>query len=186
MKVTGQTFSQAPKPRFHQGSYESPPVRLLYDLREMTEHAHFFSWPLTEAVRLVAMVRDEVAERLKKSLQNQAEPIERVFGRRRDATEADKASRIRIVPLPSIGHHHADHSIRRLLVEIPPNCPLATDDVAWAFSGFRAVDQTTGEILWVLVPAEERTMLNHYAFGGDIGDRFRLWRAVTPIHRLCS
>lgn len=71
----------------------------------------------------------------------------------REATEADKATRrVRILPLHSIGHSHADCPFRRLLVEIPPNCPLRADDRAWAFSGL----PITGEISGNLVRTDER------------------------------
>jgi len=51
-KVVGYTFSQPPKPHFRQVSYDSPPARLLYDLRDMTQNAAFHPWPFSEAVRL--------------------------------------------------------------------------------------------------------------------------------------
>lgn len=181
MKVTGQTFSQPLKPRFRQVSYCSPPKRLLYDLRDMSENAGFSPKPLGEAARLVEVVRNDAAARLREALSGKAETVARVFGLRRDATEVDKASRIRIIPLPSIGHRHADHGIRRLAVEIPPDSPLASDDIAWAFSGVGDVEQTTGELLWMLVPAEEHGMLGHYGIGFDIEEGFRLWHTVTPI-----
>lgn len=180
-KAVSQTFSQPPKPRFRQVSYGSPPVRRLYELRDMTERVGFFPWSIKEAVQLVEVVRNDAAARLKEVLPDKAETVARVFGLCRDATEADKASRIRIVPVPSIGHQHADRGIRRLLVEIPPNCPLAGDDIAWAFSRVESIERTTGEIEWVLVSAEERSMLNHYGFGDNARNGFRLWRTVTPM-----
>ncbi len=181
MKVVGQTFSQPPKPRFRQISYGSSPVRLLYELRDMTQDADFLPWPLKESVKLVETIRNDAATRLKEKLSDKAETIARVFGFCSDTTEADKASRVRIIPLPSIGHQHADHGIRRLLVEIPPNCPLTADDIAWAFSATGAIDQTTGEIRWMLVSAEERGMLGHYGINEDIQNGSRIWRTVTPM-----
>ena len=180
-KVAGQTFSQPPKPHFRQVSYNSPPARLLYELRDMTQNAGFLSWPLKEAAQLVETVRNDAAAKLKEALPEKADTVERVFGFCRDVTEADKASRIRIVPLPSIGHQHADHGIRRLLGEIPPDCPLAADDITWAFSATGAIDRTTGEIQWMLVSAEERGMLDHYGLGDEVQDGFRIWRTVTPM-----
>jgi hypothetical protein len=48
-------------------------------------------------------------------LPDRAWEVDRIFIGR-DATEADKAERVRIVPLPSIGHEHADHAIRRVVL----------------------------------------------------------------------
>lgn len=181
MKVAGRSFSQPPKPRFRQVFYDSPPVRLLYEMRDMTENAGFLPWRLSEAVQLAVIIRNYAAEELRAALADKTGTVERAIGLCRDATEADKASRIRIVPLPSIGHPHADHGIRRLLVEIPPNCPLAADDVAWAFSRVGKIDKTTGEILWTLLPAEERGMLGHYGVSDATEHGSRLWRTVTPM-----
>lgn len=177
-KAASQTFSQPPKPRFRQVSYDSPPVRLFYELRDMTQDASFLPWPLRKAVRLGETVRNDAAAKLKEAFPERADTVARVFGLCRNATESDKASRIRIIPLPSIGHQYADHSIRRVLVEIPPDCPLAHEDIAWAFSG---IDRTTGEILGMLVSAEERGMLGHYGIGEAAENGFRIWRTVTPV-----
>ncbi|GBE46873.1 CRISPR-associated protein [bacterium BMS3Bbin12] len=180
-KVTGQTLSQPPKPRFRQVSYDNPPVRFLYELRDMTESAGFLPWPLMEAVRLVETVRNGAATRLKEELPGKADTIVRMFGLCRDTTEADKAGRIRIIPLPSIGHQHADHGIRRLLVEIPRDCPVAANDIAWAFSVTRGFNESTGEISWMLVSTEKGGMLNQYGIGNDNQVGFRCWRTVTPM-----
>jgi CRISPR-associated protein Csb2 len=180
-KVTGQVLAQQPKTKFQMVAYDSPPLRLLYDLRDASRDAGLFSWPCQETLRLVEMVRNAAAQRLSAAEPEKTARISRIFGLSRDATESDKASRIRIIPLPSIGHPHADHAIRRILVEIPPDCSLSPDDVAWAFSQVEHVDEETGEILWTLVGAENRGMLTHYGADSEEGPSFRTWRTVTPM-----
>jgi CRISPR-associated protein Csb2 len=95
----------------------------------------FARWPLARTVALTTMIRDGAAAFLAKHLPDKTALIERVLVGR-DATEADKAARVRILPLPSVGHAHADHSIRRVLVEVPPNCPISPGDIEWGL--FRA------------------------------------------------
>lgn len=176
-------FSQAPKPRFRSVRYNSSPIRHLFDLRSTTGDSSFDPYPLVRVSELTLSVRDKAVDRLTTTLSQRTAELKRVLIGR-DATDADKAARVRIVPLPSIGHHHADRSIRRVLVEVPPNCPIGADDIAWAFSGLAIeageVDTETGEITGEtrLVPAEERTMLRHY--GVDTTERHRQWRSVTP------
>lgn len=184
-KVIGQTFTQPPKARFCQVAYNSPPWRLLFELRNTSADGGFYPWLLTDVIRLVEMVRDGAAQRLAGALPDKRALIERVFIGR-NATEADKASRIRLLPLPSIGHQHADRAIRRLLVEVPPDCPLHADDIAWAFTAWLPHDPTTGEVAgWQLVriPADggdrDAAMLSHYGLVANEGG-FRLWRTVTP------
>lgn len=188
IKVIGQTFSQPPKPRIRQVAYNSPPQRLLFELRETAGQGGFYAWPFTNIVRLVETVRDGAAralcDALRNALPDQCAVVMRVFIGR-DSTEADKAQRIRILPLPSIGHVHADHAIRRLLVELPPDCPVNARDIAWAFTAWQPHDRETGEFYgWQLVEVGEAAgeryanLPRHY----DIGDggTFRVWRTVTP------
>ncbi len=175
-----QLFSQSPKPRFAKIAYDTPPHRFLFEIRMATSDEPFVLWPSTKAVELVVALRDKVAGRLKEALPGETGKIDRVLIGR-DATEADKAARIRILPLPSIGHEHADHSVRRVLIEIPPNCSLRVDDVAWAFSGIEEIDPETREILWNLVRTEERGMLDHYGAGDSKQQDFRVWRTITPV-----
>ena len=97
----------------------------------------------------------------------------------RDTTEADKAARVRIIPLPSVGHSHANHLIRRLLIEIPPNCPIPAGDIEWGFSGLDlGPDMDTGDSFEisgrVLIPAAEKRMLEWYCSEAST------WRTVTP------
>ena len=199
-----QLFSQPPQPRFAKVAYDTPTQHFLFELRAATHDASFVPWPSTRAAELVVALRDKAAGRLKEALPGEAGKIDRVLIGR-EATEEDKAARVRILPLPSIGYSHADRAIRRVLVEVPPNCPLRADDMAWAFSGLEEIDPTTGEILWSLVRTAERGMLDHYGVGDEQGCErdderkeergmldhygvgtskqhgFRVWRTITPV-----
>ena len=174
-----QLFSQSPKPRFAKVAYNVSPRRLLFELRAATGDESFMPWPPARIAELVVNLRDKATARLKEALPGEAGKIDRVLIGR-GATEADKVARVRILLLPSIGHEHADQEIRRVLVEIPPNCPLRADDIAWAFSGLGETDQSTGEILWNLVRTEERKMLDHFGIGDSERNGFHLWRTITP------
>lgn len=178
-KKAQQLFSQPPKPRFAKVAYDTPPQQVLLEIRAPTQDESFVSWPHTRAAKLVLTLRDKAAGRLKEALPGEAGTIDRVLIGR-EATEADKATRVRILPLPSIGHSHADRAVRRVLVEVPPNCPLRADDVAWAFSGLEEIDLDTGEILWNLVRAAEWGMLAHYGVRNSQQNAFHVWRTITP------
>lgn len=175
-----QAFSQPPKARFAQIAYDTPFRHFLFEIRGVNHNESFVPWPSRKAVELVVFLRDRAAGRLKEALPGRSGEINRVLIGR-EATEADKSSRVRIVPLPSIGHTHADQAIRRVLVEVPPNCPLRADDMAWAFSGIEKIDTATGEILWNLVRAEERGMLDHYGVGDSEQNACHVWRSITPV-----
>lgn len=176
-----QLFSQPPKPRFAQVGYDSPPVRQVYELRERPNQASFGVWPLACASKLVVLLRDRAVERLRRARPAGSAEIERTLvGRKANgADEGPTSARVRIVPIPSIGHQHVDHGIRRVLVEVPADCPLRADDVHWAFSGLEVGDPETGEVLdLVLTPSSDESMLARYGVADGIG--FRVWRTVTP------
>lgn len=185
-------FSQAPKPRFSQVGYDCAVERFLFDIRKL--EGDFAAWSLAHATELVRALRGAQATegqpatgvfgRLAAALPDKAALLQRVLIGR-GATEADKAQRVRIVPLPSIGYQHADRAIRRVLVEVPPDCPVAARDIAWGFSGLvvdpGTVDVDTGEITGTsnLVAASDQGMLQHY--GAAPGFTSQLWHTVTPI-----
>lgn len=179
-KKVQQLFSQQPKPRFAKVMYDTPPQRFLYEIRALSHDESFVTWPSVKTEKLVKQLRDKATARLKETLPGEVgQVIERVLIGR-GATEADKATRVWVVPLPSIGHDHADHKIRRVLVEVLPNCSLRPADIAWAFSGLGYFDQKTEETLWNLVRSDELEMLHHYGIASSEQDESRVWRTITP------
>jgi CRISPR-associated protein Csb2 len=192
-RIVRTEFANAPKPRFRSVANNSPATHLLFDIRRTADAGSpFASWPLKKAAALVLKLRDgAVAKLTQKNLTKyfDAGTVNRVLVGR-DATEADKALRVRIVPLPSIGHAQVDRSIRRVLVEVPPDCPIRADDMVWAFSGLvtasHGINVETGETtaedysIEQLVSADDDSQLKHYGIGaGAISSR--LWRSVTPL-----
>lgn len=181
-RATTQVFTKLPIPRFAPVAYDSSAWRYAFELRERSREARFAVWPQARVTRLVELLRDAAVARLCSALPSQRAEIERVLvGRRPDGSNDGPASdRVKILPLPSIGHHHADRGIRRVLIEVPANCPLREDDVQWAFSGLRLADRGTGKVLMITPAAHENVadMLAHYGVDGREG--YRRWRTVTP------
>jgi CRISPR-associated protein Csb2 len=165
-------FTKPPKPRFAPQAYDSPPSRRVYELRGKGDDAPLMAWPLVKAHQLVVSARDAAVARLKEAMPESEGPIEkRLVGRKANGDdEAPKSARVRILPLPSIGHHYADRGIRRVLVQVPAGCLLRSDDVFGSFSGLELPDAT-------LIPSDDESMLWHYRIGkGDAS----VWRTVTP------
>lgn len=175
------TFTQPPAAQFISLPYGAGRARVVFELRDVRERneGKFAPWRLEYAVELVRRIRDSVVERLHKALpEDRRNDIERALVGRPVAGRAISAEqRVRIIPVPSIGHEHVDRSIRRILVDIPADCPVGLEDVLWAFSSLSLLNAETGEELALLVAAENRDMLAHY------GDRAasRKWRTVTPM-----
>lgn len=180
-KAVRLTFRQPPQPSFRTVAYDSPPSRRVYELRTRSSETSFEPWPLARASQLVTCLRDGAVDRLRKALPGREAEIDRILvGRKPDGTnDGPTTERVKIVPLPSIGHHNADHAIRRVFVEVPAACPLQAQDVHWAFSGLEPLDAQTGEVFpIVLTPAADGGMMRHYGIGDDATTR--VWRTVTP------
>ncbi len=169
-----RAFVQPPRPHFGLVVYDAPPRRMVFALRAGDARSSFAPWPLAGAARLVERVRDAAAGRLRNRMADRRGEIERyLIGR--GATDRDKARRVRIVPVPSVGHSHADMAIRRLAVDVPQACPMRFDDLHWAFAQEVWTDED-GAILRELQRAgDDDSMIR--AFTGPA----RLWRSVTPL-----
>ncbi|MGY6215320.1 type I-G CRISPR-associated protein Csb2, partial [Methylolobus aquaticus] len=182
VRLKDGNFRQAPPAIFDEVGYGCPPSRFLYDIRENGSDSLFSPQPLATIAGFAEALRDHAAHRLQPHHPKLVEKI--VIGR--GASEADKALRIRIIPLPSIGHAQTNQDVRRVLVEVPPNCPIPVADIRWAFSGLNlGTDPVSGEILSeagpVLIPAVDTRMLWHYGIGAEGAHRSRTWRTVTPV-----
>lgn len=171
-------FVQQPKPSYRQISYESPPVRHVFELRSSADSDQRVAWSLGGASSLVVAAREAARGRLSTAMPNRRHEVERhLVGRMPDgSSEVPAGSRVRIIAIPSIGMHYADRAIRRLLVEIPAACPFRSDDVRWAFSGAELVDPDTGEVKDVILsPSADDDMLRYYEVDA------RVFRSVTPV-----
>ena len=96
--------------------------------------------------------------------------------RGRGAGPSDLPQRVRLLPIPSVGSPHVDLSIRRVLVEIPADCPVRVDDLTWAFAGVGAHDPKTGEP-WSgqLVSTNDDSMAERLMAGAFS------FRSLTPV-----
>jgi len=160
---TAILFTQPPKALASHIAYDAPPVHLLFDLDPGPIEP-------TEAHALTVAVREALARKLGAVAGADARLVDR-FVTGRGATDADKAARVGILPLPSIGHAHADQGVRRVLVTVPASCPIPRGYLDWALSGLEPAGFET-----VLTPADDRGMLRHYG----VAEPTRSWGSVTP------
>ena len=173
-----ESFQQPPKAKFALVSYDAPPRRRVFDLRPSPGSDASFPWPLHGVCQLVKLCRDGAEQRLNTAFPSQVQAIQRwLIGRRVDGTNGGSpAERIRLVPLASIGHVHADLAVRRLLVEVFAGCPLSAEDVFWAFNGLplSGADENGPN----LAASDDDKMLEAYVAGPKGA---MIWRSVTPV-----
>lgn len=166
-------FRKPPRASFVPIAYDTPARRFVFDLRAPGPGGAFAAWPLTKATELIELARDRAAERLRSAVPELAVQI-KCYLVGQGATEADKALRVRIVPVPSIGHEQADQLIRRVAVYVPQTCPLAADDLRWAFARVDWSD-ADGCIGTTLQPSDDERMATRFERPA------RCWRSVTPV-----
>jgi len=173
-------FRQPPKAHYQQVGYDRPPIRLVFEIRRPDDLSRFVPIPQGKASALTEAVRDEATRRLSNVSETYASLAERFVGGR-GAGAADLDRRVWIVPLATIGHSRASPSIRRVAVEVPPECPLSAQDVEWAFLGLSLSKEAESNSLLaspvVLVPAQSHEMRWYYGWGRE----FTRWRSVTPV-----
>lgn len=170
-------FTNPPKPRFQDVSYDCEPRRTVYQLRDHSDGTPW-PWPLGRVVKLVEALRDGAAARLRASLPDLESQVERmIMGRKRDGRDALPIDqRIRIIPLPSIGFIYADRQIRRFLLHVPTGGPVRPADVEWAFSALDlSAGSADGADGLLVVRSDDEGMLGHYEGPS------RRWRTVTPV-----
>ena len=168
-----QLFTQPPKASFRRTGYDTPRRCLHFELRG--PEGGFAPRPLASAAPLITGLRDAAAARLQATVPAKSALFERLIVGR-GAGPADLAQRIRLIPIPSIGALHTDPSIRRIMVEIPSDCPIRVDDLKWAFAGLRPYDPRTGEA-WSgsLVSTEDSRMANRFTRMAQV------FQSITPI-----
>ena len=135
-------FRQPPKALFRSIAYDRPTRRFLFDLRPADGALPFRPIAQERIAEVAKAVRDLAARRLAQALPDRAAEIERIVVGR-NASQLDKPRRIRIVPLPSIGDEHTDPAIRRVLIEVPPDCPIAIGDLIGRFPDRASVVAST-------------------------------------------
>lgn len=184
-------FRQPPKPRFRAVAYESPPARTCFELRH--GDGRFAPQSLRTIAALTEAARDLAAAKLSGALPDRRVEVEQaLLGRTPEGHRRLPADRrVRLIPVPSIGHEYADRGVRRILVEVPGGCPIPAADVCWALSGASLPAGTA-----VMVRTSDEAMLEHYGLGtgqlrtgqlrtgqlgtGQLGTGHRIWRTVTP------
>lgn len=172
-----RVFVQPPKPYLAKHSYDAPPERFVFELREESERPGHYSYSpsrLSRVAHLIEEVRDEAAKCLRNAVPDMEDLIERyLIGR--GAKDEDKSARVQIVPIPSIGHSEVHMAVRRIAVQVPQSCRIPADDLKWAFSQV-ALPDDDGVVSKELHPAPSEDQV----FKRYLAAALR-WRSVTPL-----
>ena len=157
-----RVFAQPPKPRLAKVAYEPPgaPFRVRSSAAAMPAAV---LPPGRSAKRPRWSRRRAIGRRESCATARPGSPT--TFERHligRGAADADKAPRIQIVPIPSVGHEHADMAIRRIAVHVPRSCRLQPDDVTWAFAQVAWADPDGVVVCELRRTGDEDAMVERY------------------------
>lgn len=174
-----EIYENAPKPLFRPVRYDRKKELIVYEIVHESEPDRPYPLSAARAAAFVEAVRDAAAERLRRAFPGKAAEVERILiGRKADGADGGPIhDRLRLIPLPSIGHPDAHFAIRRIAVEIPGGASISTEDLAWAFDSLTPVDSQSGEVgPYLLTRAGGPSpMLERYAARG------RRFHSVTPV-----
>lgn len=178
-RLLGGHLTQPAPPRFQRVSYNAKPHYLLFDLISGSDRgARFHATSIDSVANTAEQVRDHLSMLLGNAYGRKL--VERIVVGR-GASPEDKRKRIMITPLPSIGSIHADQAPRRIMITVPPDCPIPTEEVRWATGSIHLGVSADGEMhdehQPQLVQATDRKMLGHYG----VSESARVWRTVTPM-----
>jgi CRISPR-associated protein Csb2 len=162
-------FRQPPKASMRLVAYDRPSRYFVFEFRELNDSDAFYPIRLAQSSVVAKAVRDLASDRL--TMSTDSNLVEKFIVGRGVAGDESR-QRVRFVPLPSIGSVFTDPSIRRIIVERPPECPIAANDLQWALSG-QAL-RSVGSIR--LVEAGTNSMPFQYG----VGRSARRWQTVTP------
>jgi CRISPR-associated protein Csb2 len=162
-------------------AYDVSPTRLVFELQDLAESGRLYPLRLELAAPLTIAIRDLAFSRLSSAMARTAELERVILGRA--CEDRLRRSRVRFIPLPSIGVEHTDPSIRRVLVELTSECPIDAADLRWALAGQRLpalISRKGGAESPAarLVESSGDDMLWQYGIVGKPSD---WWRTVTPV-----
>ena len=171
-RIGAATVAGAPGTPVRTGAYacalEPPPVRCAaFALRTTDDRP--LALEGTRAVEAAAMVRHAIG-RAARAAGLDPEVVAALMGHRGER-------RIRVAPLPTVGHRHADGCIRRVMLTAPLGVPGdAWGDVVARLAGAALVGEGAGTVTGVLAPLGP---------GDPLVRRFRAesprWTTATPV-----
>jgi CRISPR-associated protein Csb2 len=174
-------YSRPPAPLFQRQGYGVRSHLVMFELVSAADRGRLADFPLERAPELMERLRDLAIEKWRAvGDDEQLRIVERYYvGRRPDGSnDCPTRDRPRIVPIPSLGHVHADRRIRRFCIEVPSSCPIDFDDIAWSFDG---LELTGAGGRTVVTSRSSRDPRGERMCGYlGIGRRSRRWMTVTP------
>jgi len=183
-RITSSGFVPVdPLTQFAEFGYRNPDEsasrpHVVFELRQ--DDGRFFTYPQRKLIHIAGMVRHLAIEMMKNAppeTVNDAEQwVDRyVAGHSRDY--GGEHRQLSYLPLPSIGHRHADHAVRRVMITTSSGDDLLLNHLATRLAGqqLRPTQRTPLEHLPTLVRVHRDNVANCYT------QPAKTWASVTPV-----
>ena len=149
-----------------------------------------YRYPHKQLVHIAGMVRHLAIDAMKRnppqSIKDPAPWIERYVAGHRDPAREDVAlphSQLSYIPLPSIGHHHADPSIRRVMIVAPIGDDAILEHICQYLDGLRLKPERESDLrgLVFLHRARNDNVVSFYTQSNSDHHGYNHWASVTPV-----
>jgi CRISPR-associated protein Csb2 len=152
----------------------------VFELRR--NDGQFFFYPQRKLIHIAGMVRHLAIELMKQSpppgIENADQWVDRFVAGHRDKNR-DEHRQFSYLPLPSIGHRHADQAIRRVMISAPPGDDAWLEHLAGRLAGQQLEPENGGQLGEQGPPTLVRVRYDKIA-NCYLSPRNR-WASVTPV-----
>lgn len=174
---SGVTNLGASNPVYKRWGYTAGAVRprVVFALRDGS--GELYSYPHAKLVHVAAMARHVAKEKMERcppdGIADASAWVELfVAGHRPDGVESQ--DRFSYLPLPSIGHEHADAMVRRVMITAPFGCDAQLSHLAGQLDGVRLEPEGGGEGPFLELRGVDGVARRYL-------DPARVWASVTPV-----
>ena len=149
-----------------------------------------YRYPHDKLIHIAGMVRHLAIDAMKRSppqsITNPGPWIERYVAGHRDAAEKAVAlphSQLSYIPLPSIGHHHADPSIRRVMIVAPIGDDAILEHICQYLDGLRLKPERESDLRRpvFLYRTRNDNVVSFYTQSNSDHQGYNRWASVTPV-----
>lgn len=144
--------------------------------------SEFFRYPQRKLIHIAGMVRHLAIEMMRRSpprdISNLDDWLDRyVAGHLRQEKSGGNHRQLSYVPLPTIGHLHADHGVRRVMIAAPPGDHRLLEHLAMRLHGLQLIPKRGEEFPDppTLVRVNSDNVIRCYTSSAGS------WTSVTPI-----
>ena len=149
-----------------------------------------YRYPHNKLIHIAGMVRHLTIDAMKRSpprsIKEPAPWIERYVAGHRDTAEKAIAlphTQLSYIPLPSIGHHHADPSIRRVMIVAPIGDDAILEHICQHLDGLRLEPERESDLRGpvFLHRTRDDNIVSFYTQSNGDHQGYNRWASVTPV-----